>query len=151
MPDDKTIDFVVGFVAVGLLTLGLGSWLLGKIMSRFAPAVPANEQKQREHRSQAAEQRGNGAEQPAGTSFRSVIDYLERCDDDTLLNILANLSSADGDYRFAESRIAKFIPGRVEDRLAQVRAVRDIPPPAPLPRMLTVRDEKGERQIPIDA
>jgi len=29
MPDDKTIDFVVAFLAIGLLALGLGSWLLG--------------------------------------------------------------------------------------------------------------------------
>jgi hypothetical protein len=41
MPDDKTIDFVVAFLAIGLLALGVGSWLLGwlvrtwdRVMSR---------------------------------------------------------------------------------------------------------------------
>jgi hypothetical protein len=102
-----------------------------------------------EHRSDAAERDGNGAELGSGTSFRSVVEYLEQCDDDMLLDILAQLAGADGDYRFAESRVAKFIPGRVEDRLAQVRAVRDTPPPPG--RQLRVRDAEGERLIPMDA
>lgn len=29
MPDDRTIDFVVMFIMIGLLLLGLGSWLIG--------------------------------------------------------------------------------------------------------------------------
>lgn len=158
MPTDKTIDFVVMFLVLGLLFLGLGSWLLGwvvrtwdRVMSRIAPAVPASTANAMEHRSDAAGQLWNGAEPSDGTSFRFVVAYLEQCDDDMLLDILAQLAGADGDYRFAESRVAKFIPGRVEDRLAQVRAVRDTTPPPPPGRQLRVRDEKGERLIPMDA
>jgi hypothetical protein len=158
MPDDKTIDFVVAFVAIGMLTLGLGSVALGwavrtwdRLMSRWSAAVPTKKEDQTEHRSDAAERRGNGAGRPTGTSFRSVVDYLEQCDDDLLLDILAQLTSDDGDWRFAESRVAKFIPGRVEERLSQVRAVRDTTPPPPPGRQLRVRDAEGERLIPMDA
>ena len=80
-----------------------------------------------------------------------LIDQLGTVDDDALLDILAQLRDDVGNYRFAESRIAKFIPGRVEDRLAQVRAVRDTTPPPPPGRQLRVRDEQGERLIPMDA
>lgn len=158
MPDDKTIDFVVAFISIGLLALGLGSWLLGwvvrawdRIMSRYGVTVPAQSTNQTERRSDAVEPRRNGAELPSGTTFGTVVTYLERCDDDALLAILTELIDDTGDWRFAESRIAKFIPGRVEDRLAQVRAVRDTVPPPPPSRQLRVRDEHGERLIPMDA
>lgn len=46
MPTDQTIDFVVMFLVIGLLALGLGSWLLGwlagkwqSLMSRSAGAA----------------------------------------------------------------------------------------------------------------
>ena len=35
MPDDKTIDFVVAFIMIGLLALGLGSWLLGWLVKTY--------------------------------------------------------------------------------------------------------------------
>ena len=82
--------------------------------------------------------------------FGTVVTYLERCDDDQLLAVLAELIDDTGDWRFAESRVAKFIPGRVEDRLAQVRAIRDTVPPSPPGRQLRVRDETGERLIPME-
>lgn len=158
MPADKTIDFVIMFLVIGLLVLGLGSWLVGwlvrtwdRLMSRSAAGVPTTTPIEPEHRSYAAEQSRNDAEPTTGTSFRSVFDYLEQCDDDMLLDILAQLTGADGDYRFAESRIAKFIPGRDEDRLAQVRAVRDTEPPPSPGRQLILRDARGERAVPMDA
>jgi hypothetical protein len=60
-----------------------------------------------------------------------LVEQLEAMDDDQLLDILALIGDADGAYRFAESRVAKFIPGRVEDRLTQVREVRHTEKPAP--------------------
>lgn len=35
MPDDKTIDFVIAFISLGLLALGVGSWLLGWVVQAF--------------------------------------------------------------------------------------------------------------------
>jgi hypothetical protein len=53
MPDDKTIDFVVAFLAIGLLTLGVGSWLLGwlvrtwdRVMSRTGADLTVESQTQ---------------------------------------------------------------------------------------------------------
>ncbi len=146
MPADRTVDFVVMFLVIGMITMGLGSAALGWIMSRWRAYVPAPRTILPGHRSQAVEQHGNGGEPPAGTTFGTVVDYLEHCDDEALLDILAQLMDAEGDYRFAESRVAKFIPGRVEDRLAQVRVVRDTTPPPP-GRQLRVRDDQGERVI----
>jgi len=154
MTTDQTTDIVLAIIAFGALGLGLLSMLYGwivqtydRIMSRYVATVPDQRTNEREHRSDAAEQHRNGGELTTGTTFGTVVDYLEHCDDDTLLDILAQITDAEGDYRFAESRVAKFIPGRVEDRLAQVRAVRDTTPPPPPGRQLRVRDDHGERII----
>jgi len=119
------------------------------VMSRSAAGVPITDQNQTERRSEATEPHRNSVEQGAGTMFGTVVTYLERCDDDQLLAVLAELIDDTGDWRFAESRVAKFIPGRVEDRLAQVRAIRDTVPPPPEARQLRVRDDHGERLIPM--
>lgn len=76
------------------------------------------------------------------------IAWLEQQSDDALLDILAALQTADGDERFSDSRIAKFIGGRIEDRIAQVRDARakDAPMPIP-PRAIPVRPRAGEERI----
>lgn len=134
------LNWAMIIITVGLLAIGLISMAIGKIAQLWAwlvdwrptpitssrATVPASRQNEREHGSDAVER---SMEPPVGTAFQIAIDYLEQCDDDALLNILAQLQDGD-DYRFAESRIAKFIPGRVEDRLAQVRDARGEPPKA---------------------
>jgi hypothetical protein len=154
MPSDQTVDFVVMFLTIGLVVLGLLSLLVGwlvrtwdRIMSRYAP-VPTSQTDDAEHRSYAAEP----PTEPSATEAAELVPYLAEqlsdLDDDELLEVLALLKSPDG-YRFAESRIAKFIPGRDEDRISQVRAVRGVEPePAPAGRVLKVRDSAGERLIP---
>jgi hypothetical protein len=118
-------------------------------MSRFLGAAGPVEPNGTEQRSYAAER----STEPSGTQpsepVPDLAEQLAELDDDELLNILALLPGEDDDYRFAESRIAKFIPGRVEDRLAQVRDARGTTRPAPPGRMLRVRDQAGERVIPI--
>lgn len=103
-----------------------------------------------EHGSYAVERR----REPLGTAgAEPVPDLVERLsdlDDDTILGLLAQVQNEDGEYRYAESRIAKFIPGRVEERLAQVRAVRGTDKPLPPGRTLRVRDGGGERIIPFE-
>jgi hypothetical protein len=66
-----------------------------------------------------------------------------------LLDALSQVRTDDGEYRFAESRIGRFIGGRLEDRIAQVREVRGVEPP-PSGRTLKVRDAQGERVIPFE-
>jgi len=140
---EHTGDIVVIIIVVGALVIGLISMAVGQIarlwdwlvdwrprpnMSSQAP-IPLAHQSEREHRSDAAEQ---PMERPAGTSFHSVIAFLEQLDDDGRLDILAQLRDEDGEWLYAESRVAKFIGGRTEDRISQVREVRGIPdPPKP--------------------
>lgn len=102
------------------------------------------------------EQRSHAVERPRehlgtedGNDVPPLVELLGTLDDDALLDILAGLRGEDGAYRFAESRVAKFIGGRVEDRLAQVREVRGTEKPTPPGRILRVRDERGERVISL--
>lgn len=79
----------------------------------------------------------------------AVIATLEQLDDDALLDILAQVKK-DGGERFTDSRIAKFIGGRIEDRVAQVRDVRakSAPPKQPDARQLTIRSRaEGEHVV----
>ena len=79
----------------------------------------------------------------------AVIATLEQLDDEALLDILAQLKK-DGGERFTDSRIAKFIGGRIEDRVAQVRDVRakSAPPKQPDARQLTIRSRaEGEHVV----
>lgn len=82
---------------------------------------------------------GNAGNIDAGTKI-IVASFLTECDDDELLTTLASVRGADGDYRFADSRIAKFVGGRIEDRVKEVRALRGKPaPPRANARMVEVR------------
>lgn len=75
-------------------------------------------------------------------------EQLGTLSDDELLDILARVKDANGNPKYADSRIAKFIGGRVEDRTNQVRDVRgtELPPPK-APAVLRVRDNGTERLI----
>lgn len=173
-------NMVLTLIGLGALTLGtlamiyrgIRQWLLNRettagalaaqlvddvkrgegftFMSRRPAAVPDSPHIAAEQRSQAQEQPGNRAEHSDGTWFRSLIADLEQCSDDELLALLAQLRGADGDFRYAESRVAKFIGGRIEDRIDQVRDVRGTTPPQAPGRVLRVRDDRGERVIPMD-
>ena len=154
------IGLVLAFAACGwawdvMRRSGVSPWsaiaryVAVQIMSN-RNAVPDAETIDWEQRSDAVEPRWEPSGTKAWDPVPDMIDQLGTIDDDALLDILAQLRDANGDYRFAESRIAKFIPGRVEDRLAQVRAMRDIPPPLSSGRQLRVKDDHGERLIPMD-
>lgn len=78
----------------------------------------------------------------------AIWEQLEQLSEDELLDALSRVRASDGSPRFADSRIAKFIGGRVEDRVKQVRDVRGTDAPAPKPRaVLRVRDNGLERLI----
>lgn len=82
------------------------------------------------------EQRSYAAERPTerlgtgiGNSVPALAKHLGTLADDQLLAELALVVNADGSFKYADSRIAKFIGGRVEDRVAQVREVRGVVAP----------------------
>jgi hypothetical protein len=117
------------------------------IMSPFLGPAGEIEPMPTEQRSHAVEQPREPSGTAVGNDGPDLVEQLEHLDDDALLDILAQLRGADGEYRYAESRVAKFIGGRVEDRLTQVRDVRGTEKPAPAGRLLKVRDRAGERVI----
>lgn len=92
----------------------------------------------------------NGPMEPPGTDPMEPVPALRstlaRLTDDEMLEELALLPGDVDGYRYADSRIAKFIGGRVDDRLAQVRDVRGRAAPIK-GRALKVRDIRGEREI----
>jgi hypothetical protein len=134
--------------AIGEATPTTRPTLIDLIMSPFLGPAGEVEPIATEQRSYAVEQRREQMGTEDGNDVPDLAELLEQLDDDQLLDILARLQSEDGAFRFAESRVAKFVGGRVEDRLAQVRDVRGTEKP-PSGRLLRVRDGAGERQIPI--
>jgi hypothetical protein len=125
------------------------STLAALIMSRLFGAAGPIDPAEMEQRSYAVERSAEPSGTQAAELVPALVEQLATLGDDALLDILALLPGEDEGYRFAESRIAKFIPGRVEDRLAQVRSARGTErPPAP-GRLLRVRDQGGERLISL--
>ena len=93
--------------------------------------VPDYEQNGGNRRSDAVERDREQAGTGNGNSVPTVAELLSDLTDDDVLRELANAKTPDGDDRWTDSRIAKFIGGRIEDRVAQVRAVREKHAPAP--------------------
>ncbi len=97
---------------------------------------------------------GNDDREPLGTEPRepvpAAVSALERLTEDELLTALALLPGDNDGYRYADSRLAKFGSGRTEDRLAQIRAIRERPEPAPPARRpIPMRHMGHERQVDI--
>jgi hypothetical protein len=116
------LDFYISLIGIGLVIFLWARRKWRGVMSRRAP-VPAPVPIAREHRSYAVEQAGTRSAE----ALPDLVEQLGNVTDDTLLDILSHVRTADGEYRYAESRIARFIGGRTEDRIAQVRQARGIP------------------------
>ena len=159
MTPDQHVDLVLFWVTVGaaiVASLGLAvvkliNYLEARNMSSASASAGGGAGSTAEQRSYAAEQVRNSAEQDSGTAFLPTIHLLERCTDDERLAILAHLRGPDGEYLYTESRIGRFIGGRTEDRIAQVRELRGTTPPAAPGRVLRISDGGQVREIPFDA
>jgi len=108
-----------------------------------APSVSVQPQNDGNWRSDAVEQDREPLGTGNGNAVPDPVALLEQLSDDELLDILARVKLPTGGERFADSRIAKFIGGRVEDRVEQVRAVRAKPAPQPQGRAIPVRERGG--------
>ena len=108
-----------------------------------AASVPAQAQNGEEWRSDPVERGSEQSGTGNGNSVPDPVALLEQLSDDALLDLLARVKLPSGGERFADSRIAKFIGGRVEDRVEQVRAVRAKPAPPPQGRAIPVRERGG--------
>ena len=112
--------------------------------SAIAAIVPSDGS----NRSYAVEPNWERDGSPAALQVPTIAELLEQLSDDELLAEMALVKDANGKLKYADSRIAKFIGGRVEDRITQVRDVRgtEAPPRKP-PAVLRVRDNGHERLI----
>lgn len=88
--------------------------------------VPIYQENIAERRSYAVEQVTEQAGTGGAEHVPNIVIEIGTYSDEALLNILARVRDADGEYRFAESRIGRFIGGRLEDRIAQVRHARGV-------------------------
>jgi len=110
--------------------------LLGALVRRyvdFRVTLPASVSSGTEQRPQAVEQAGDEPEQGRRNMFQDHVAAVSKMTDDQRLALLALLTDDDGEWLYAETRVARFIGGRVEDRQSQIRAIRgeDAPPPEP--------------------
>lgn len=92
------------------------------------------------------EQLGTEAGNTVPFSVPALVKALTELSDDELLTVLAALPGESDDYRFADSRLAKFIGGRVEDRQNQVRELRGKELPLPPGRKMEIQ-QNGRRQV----
>jgi hypothetical protein len=134
-------------------------------VKRWLPALPAVTSRRSAPRQSfpvAGNSRSYAVElrrEPLGTQAGNTVptpvptlrEQLTELSDDELLTLLALIPGDVDGYRYADSRIAKFIGGRIEERLVQVRAVRgkeQAEKQTAPQRMLIVRDLHGAREIP---
>jgi hypothetical protein len=112
------------------------------------PSVPLPAQRLTERGSYAVEPSWERDGSPSVFQVPTIAELLEQLSEDDLLAELALMKDANGNPKYADSRIAKFIGGRVEDRVKQVRDVRgaEAPPSKPAAQ-LRVRDNGHERLI----
>lgn len=115
-------------------------------------AVPAFEENRAERHSDAVERLGNSPEHEDGNTFpevvpSSLVARVAALPHEELVGMLAILKDADGEWRYAESRLAKFAGGRVEDRIAEIRALRGTLAPPPPGRTLTIRANGVEHRV----
>lgn len=158
----------IGAVAIGLISMAVGQverWraryatprrarlstaaprrarprLPVRVMLRSTPVAARSSTSNAEPRSYAVGQRTEQTGTADRNAVPSLSEHMGTLSDDALLAELALVTNADGTLKYAESRIAKFIGGRVEDRIAQVRVVRGLaitPKAAPINRQFPHR------------
>lgn len=157
-PQDVILGYL-GIVALAMLGASmLWSWsrplrasLAARyLMSRADAAPDAPEQSDGSGRSHATEQ----PTEPRGTLSPDRVlrfaELLSDLSDDTLLDVFARVKTPEGEDKWADSRVGKFIGGRLEDRIAAVRDIRGTTPPPPPGRTLLVSDGGEKRVIPFE-
>jgi len=136
--DDKTIDFVVAFVSIGMLVLGLGSVALGwivktydRVMSRFPAQTEQTPQTDRQ------------------TDYVSEADlWLDRLEVDRTKAAVIELLVYSG-WEVGQIRgVLKGDNGTIGTDIEAAKIRLGMVEPA---RQIRVRDDHGERLIPMDA
>ena len=136
MPADKTVDFVVMFVVFGMLAAGLGSMAIGWIVNRFPVLM-----------SRAPAQTAQTTQTDKQTDYVSEADlWLDRLEVDRTKTALIELLVYSG-WEVGQIRgVLKGDNGTIgtEIEAAKIRLGMTEPP-----RHLRVKDDHGERLIPM--
>lgn len=143
MPADKTIDFVVMFLVIGLLVLGLGSMLVGWLARTWDQFVNRSQPVM----SPAPAQTSRQTQTDAQTDQVSEADHwLDRLEVDRTKTALIELLVYSG---WEVGQIRTVIKGDNGAIGAEIEAARQRLGITDEPRMLRVRDDAGERLIPM--
>jgi len=143
MPTDQTIDFVVMFLIIGLLALGLGSVLLGWLVRtwdrvRHYQPVMSSVTAQTDRQTETDDQ----------TDLVSEADmWLDRIELDRTRTAVIELLVYSG---WTTSQVRAILKGDTGTIGTEVEAARGRLGITAEPRMLKVRDERGERAIPME-
>lgn len=130
---DPILTLIGWFLFLGTFALAI-SITIGWLTDRWRLYIMSRRVSVPEYAQSAAGQRPDAVGQDVGQpgtdragQSRTLAAHLGTLDDDALLDVIALIPGEDDDYRFADTRVARFIGGRVDDRIAQVRAVRGAP------------------------
>lgn len=113
------------------------AWRSERAITSSAAGVPASPQNEPERRSYAVERDREplgtlSPEQvPAMVPTYEIPELLAQLDDMRWVELLALIPGEKGGYRFSDSQIAKFIPGRNAEWMQVVRELRAKPEPEP--------------------
>jgi hypothetical protein len=147
MPDDKTIDFVVAFLAIGLLTLGVGSWLLGWLVRTWDRFVNRYQNVTSSESVQTAQTDQTDDRQ---TKVSVADQWLDRLEVDRTREAVVDLLVYSG-WSVSDIRKANILRGDNALIGPEIEAARKRLGIVGEPRHLRVRDDQGERLIPMDA
>lgn len=163
----EVVAWAIGLAVVAMLILAGGAepWLrLGRFLTWLGSAaaaryvaigasVPDDRPIDRERRSYAAER----DPEPSGTEGGNAVPvaelpaFLADLEPELLVELLALIPGDKDGWRFADSAIAKFVPGRNEVWMQLIREIREKPAPAPAPkREIPMRHMGQERRVALE-
>lgn len=145
MPNDRTVDFVVMFLVFGMIGLGLLSVLVGKITTWWDRVVNTSQAvMSHDAESRSADQADRQADRP---SVSADDLHVERLQFDRSKAALIEVMVYNG-WQVGEIRaVLKGDNGAIGAEVEQARVRLGLSTPE---RQLRVRDEKGERLIPLE-
>lgn len=163
----EVVAWAIGLAVVAMLIIAGGvepwarlgrflAWLGGAAVARYvaiADRVPDDRAIDWERRSLAAER----DRELLGTDDGNVVPvadlpaFLADLEPETLVELLALIPGEKDGWRFADSAIAKFVPGRNEVWMQRIREIREKPAPAPAPkREIPMRHMGQERRVALE-
>lgn len=144
MPADQTVDFVVMFLVVGLVVLGLLSVILGKIIA-WVGSVNTSDVIMSPPATTLTTDETDG--RTDGRSASAIDLWIERLEVDRTKQALIELLVYSG---WTVDEVRAVLKGANADLGDEVKAARKRLGIEPPERTIRVRDAQGERVIPLE-